>query len=127
MAMNKTFSSGSIEPLETDFSKGCTFIRDKVKWIVTEVFVADNTEMRKVVGNDGVQEIVTLFTLNKDFKSGDIKFMANVDEVGIELSKRENEQAKISKEEEDEREEDEGGIKIDLDTDENENKFHKKF
>lgn len=128
MTLNKTFSSNNMEPLETDFAKGCKFIRDRIKWTVTGSFVADNAEMRRVVGDNGTEEITTLHTLVKDFEAGDITFLAIVDDVGIALSKRENEQARIKKEEDEKREEeDERGIQIDLDSDGQEHKFHKKF
>lgn len=128
MTLNKTFSSNNMEPLEIDFRKGCQFIREGIKWTVTKVMNVDNVEMRRIVGSNGDEEIVSLLTLIKDFKYGGITFLPVVDEVGMELSKRENEQARLKRtEEEKTEEEDEGGIKIDLESDGSEHKFHKKF
>ena len=128
MTLNKKFSSNNMEPLAVDFGKGTQFMREGAKWTITEAATSDGVEMRRIVGSNGEEEMVTLLILIKDLASGDITFLPKVDEIGIALSKRENEQARIDKiAKENEEAENEKGIEIDLESDGSEHKFHKKF
>jgi hypothetical protein len=44
-------------------------------WTVTEEVYADNTEMRRIVADDGTEEIVSLFTLSKDLKNKNLEIV----------------------------------------------------
>ena len=56
------------------FPKGTTFIMDERFWKVTEQFVDDNANWRRVVADDGTEELVILPTLEKDLKTGSLVF-----------------------------------------------------
>ncbi len=56
------------------FPKGTTFLMDQRFWKVTEQFVDDNASWRRVIADDGTEELVILSTLEKDFRSGSLVF-----------------------------------------------------
>jgi len=56
------------------FPKGTTFIMDERFWKVTEQFVDDNASWRRIIADDGTEELVILPTLKKDLKSGSLVF-----------------------------------------------------
>ena len=122
MAFKKTFSSQEMEPIGEKFPKGCQFIRDEKKWTVTKSFTEDNTSWRRMVANDGTDEVVMLSTLEKDIAEGSISFIEPTDDVGIELAKRDAELAKVAKEEAEE-----ADAPIEIDLEKEEHKFKKKF
>ena len=72
---NKKISSNNVEVIKTgsNFSVGTKFNRDGLMWTVREAFVQDNTEMRRVIAQDGTEEILMLATLRKDEK--DVEFI----------------------------------------------------
>ena len=62
---------------KSTFPKGTTFIMDERLWKVTEQFVDDNASWRRIVADDGTEELVILPTLEKDLKSGSLVFSDN--------------------------------------------------
>lgn len=57
------------------FVKGQKFVMNSKIWVVTEVQNADNADMRRVVADDGTDEVLTLTTLLKDVNTGHIEFV----------------------------------------------------
>ena len=126
MAFKKTFSSKGIEPIGNKFAKGCKFIRDGKKWTVTASWQENNADWRRMVADDGTDEVAEIKTLERDLDEGSITFIESTDEVGIEIAKRDAEDARVSSYEEENNDPD-APIDIYLEEDENEHKFHKKF
>ena len=122
----KTFSSKGMEPIGEKFPKGCQFMRDNRKWTVTEVFEQDNTSWRRIVADDGTDEVVMLSTLDRDNAEGVVTFIEPVNNTGIEIAKRAAEEARIKQSEKEQNDPD-TPIEVDLEKDENQHKFHKKF
>jgi len=76
MTLKKTIASHSVTPLNSKkFLKGSMFLCDKRIWHVTEEMFADNTEMRRIIADDGTEEILTLTTLIKDLESKSLEFL----------------------------------------------------
>lgn len=67
---NKKIILGEINMIEdaSVFPKGTRFVFDGRIGTVIDVREADNAQMRRIVYNDGTDEIVTLQTLIKDSK-----------------------------------------------------------
>jgi len=126
MAFKKTFSSEGIEPVGDKFPKGCKFIRDRKKWTVTASWQENNADWRRMVADDGTDEVVEIKTLERDLDEGAITFVESTDEAGVEIAKRDAEDARLKREEEEENDPD-APVEIDLEEGENKHKFHKKF
>ena len=83
MSFKKTSgSSGEITPLNPDKSKmefpvGTRFMLSDRFWAVKEASVDDNTEMRRVLADDGVEETLMLSTLIRDKTAGSLEFLAD--------------------------------------------------
>lgn len=73
----KTMSTGDVQPInkQTDFPEGTRFKLDNHLWIVVEATYSDNTEMRKIVAENGDTEILTLETLYKDMSDDSFEFL----------------------------------------------------
>jgi len=82
MAFKKKLASKTTEVLnDTEhFSKGERFSLDRKTWIVTELEYGDNTPMRRIVADDGTEEIVSLSTLQRDQEHGDLIIISDVQE-----------------------------------------------
>jgi len=67
----KKISSGDIKMIEDPkmFAKGTKFVFGGKVGTVIEAREADNTQMRRIVYDDGTDEVVTLQTLLKDSQS----------------------------------------------------------
>ena len=60
---------------KTEFPKGTKFVMDSRTWRVTEEIV-DNTEIwRRVMSDDGTEEILSMHTLQKDLQANAITFL----------------------------------------------------
>ena len=60
---------------KTEFPKGTKFVLDSRIWKVTEEIV-DNTETwRRVMSDDGTEEILSMHTLKKDLQADVITFL----------------------------------------------------
>ena len=89
MTIEKRLASKSITPLNNrEFPRGVKFSFDGRIWVVLESMRADNTEMRKVAGDDGTKEVVTLTTLQNDLSAGRI-VMAGVNEQMVKTASEE--------------------------------------
>ena len=71
MSMKKNMKSG--KPVivsggneDKMFPVGYKYIMDGITWTVVEAKRADNTELRRLVGDEGTQEFVTVDTMRKD-------------------------------------------------------------
>lgn len=73
----KTMSTGEAQPMnkKTEFPKGTKFKLSNHLWIVTEATYSDNTDMRKIVAENGDTEILTLETLYKDMSDESFEFI----------------------------------------------------
>jgi len=77
--LEKKIAANNMVSLNT-CSDGCFKVGTKYSfagntWTVIEELFVDNTPMRKLLGEDGVEEIVTVTTLRKDSKSKDFKLI----------------------------------------------------
>ena len=64
----------------TKFPKGTRFVFGGKEGRIVDCMVADNAQMRKIVYDDGVEEVVTLQTLIKDSKCPGFNLLDEKDE-----------------------------------------------
>jgi len=81
MIKKTVIASGEAQPMnkKAEFPKGTRFKLDNHLWIVTEATYSDNTEMRKIVAENGDIEILTLETLYKDMSDASFEFLPERD------------------------------------------------